>query len=505
MQARPHQQTVTWLPVIAGLAATCLILAFGPRYGIFRDELYYWACARRLAWGYVDHPPFSIAVMRLMGDSLFMMKVPAAVAFGLSVFLTARTAGALGARRWGTMLVAVATGLCPLLAAIAGLFSMNVLEIVFWAVAAMVTARLLVEPSPALWVALGVVVGLGLLNKYSMFMFAAGLGVGLLLTPARRQLLAPWPWVAGFMAALLLSPHLLWEIRHGSPSLEFMRNATNFKMAAVAPLDFIKQQILVTNPVIAFFWLTGLLGSLFSARLAPWRAHGIAFLVSAAILIASGKSRAGYLAPSYMLVLPAGGVMFEHLVPEHLAWLRRAILILMTAAGLAMLPLALPILPVDDLIEYEHALGFAPRAEERTRLGPLPQFMADRFGWREMAGAVERAYLALPAEERARTWVFTRNYGEAAAIEYFSPLLRDRVLSGHNNYYIWFPQGWDGSEILVIGDSEEDVRKAFADVREVGTTDHPLAMPYERNLTIYLGRSPIQSLEEIRRAIKHYD
>ena len=55
---------------------------------------------------------------------------------------------------------------------------------------------------------------------------------------------------------------------------------------------------------------------------------------------------------------------------------------------------------------------------------------------------------------RARTYVFTRNYGEAAAIEYFSPALRGRVLSGHNNYYLWFPSGWDGSEILVVGDKE---------------------------------------------------
>ena len=38
-----------------------LLLAAGQQSGIFRDELYYIACANRLAWGYVDHPPLSIA------------------------------------------------------------------------------------------------------------------------------------------------------------------------------------------------------------------------------------------------------------------------------------------------------------------------------------------------------------------------------------------------------------------------------------------------------------
>ena len=132
--------------------------------------------------------------------------------------------------------------------------------------------------------------------------------------------------------------------------------------------------------------------------------------------------------------------------------------------------------------------------------------MADRFGWEEMAAAVERAYRALPPEEQRHTYVFTRDYGEAGAVEYFSPLLRDRVLSGHNNYYLWFPQGWDGSELLVIGATAEDLRKAFADVREVGRTgDNPYAMPYERDLPILLGRQPMQAIEQLRAAIKHYD
>jgi hypothetical protein len=90
------------LPAAGAAAASVLILAFSWRYGIFRDELYYIACARRLAWGYVDHPPLSIALLKLAGDGAFAIKVPGALAFGLVVFLIVREARRRGADAWET-------------------------------------------------------------------------------------------------------------------------------------------------------------------------------------------------------------------------------------------------------------------------------------------------------------------------------------------------------------------------------------------------------------------
>ena len=44
-----------------------LHLATGWRYGLFRDEFYYLACANHLDWGYVDHPPLSVVVPAIGG------------------------------------------------------------------------------------------------------------------------------------------------------------------------------------------------------------------------------------------------------------------------------------------------------------------------------------------------------------------------------------------------------------------------------------------------------
>ena len=492
------------VPLAGAAAAAALVFGFSWRYGVFRDELYYLACARRLAWGYVDHPPFSIAVLKLFGDSLVGIKIPCAIAFALVVALVGREAVRRGADAWETSMSVLATLLCPLFLAVASFYSMNVLEVAFWAVAMVISARLLEAPATGRWVALGIVIGLGALNKYSMLMFPLGLCAGMLLSPVRRQFLTIGPWIAGAISVLIFLPHVLWEVRHGWPSLEFMHNATAFKMVAVGPLDFVKQQLVATNLILAVVWMAGLIGLLASRRLRTWRPHAFAFLVVAAVLIVSGTSRAAYLAPAYTLLLPAGGIALGRFVSLRAP--RVVVMAVLVLGGLVSVPLALPVLPVDRLIAYQRAIGFTPRAEEHSKLGPLPQFLADRFGWQGMAEAVERAYRALPPEEQTRTYIFASNYGEAGAIEYFSPLLHDRVLSGHNNYHLWFPQGWDGSEVLTVGERPEDVHKAFADVSQVGRTpDSAYSMPYERNRPILLGRHPVQTIEQLRSAIKHYN
>ena len=75
-QATTVPMRIAWL---FGAAAFLLQVAFSGRYGYFRDELYYIACARHLTFGYVDQPPLSILLLRLseplLGDSLFAINV----------------------------------------------------------------------------------------------------------------------------------------------------------------------------------------------------------------------------------------------------------------------------------------------------------------------------------------------------------------------------------------------------------------------------------------------
>jgi hypothetical protein len=102
---------------------------------------------------------------------------------------------------------------------------------------------------------------------------------------------------------------------------------------------------------------------------------------------------------------------------------------------------------------------------------------------------VARAFDRLTPAERARARVFGQNYGEAGAIDVLGrPLGLPRALSGHNSYWMWGPGGWDGSVLIIIGGDAEDNARFFESVEIVGTVDSPLAMPYERGLTVSIGR-----------------
>src|SRR5512134_64931 len=103
MQTQPqdrYSRDATVVLVGLAVAYIALHLFTNSGDGIFRDELYYIACSDHLAWGYVDHPPLSMVILavtrRLLGDSVFAIRLPLALAGGIAVFLTGRLARRFG-------------------------------------------------------------------------------------------------------------------------------------------------------------------------------------------------------------------------------------------------------------------------------------------------------------------------------------------------------------------------------------------------------------------------
>jgi hypothetical protein len=232
------------------------------------------------------------------------------------------------------------------------------------------------------------------------------------------------------------------------------------------------------------------------------------YLTVFAILVVSGSSRANYLAPAYTWLFAAGGMAIEGWRGAASVRLRPAYLAILLATGAMIAPLALPLLPIETYLTYAAALGQKPSTEERKELGELGQFYADMHGWPEIVTTVAAATARLTPEERASARVFAPDYGVAGAVGLFGGRMQPplpEVISGHNNYWLWGPRGWDGRVAIVVGGEEAQLRALFSDVERAGTTDCGRCMPYENRRPVWIARGLEPPVAAAWLEVKHYD
>jgi len=349
------------------------------------------------------------------------------------------------------------------------------------------------------------VIGLGLLTKISMLLFALGLAVAVLLTPLRRHLARRELWEGVALALVLASPYVLWQLRHDWATVEFTRNAARYKNVALSPLGLAAAEARDVHPLNAALGLLGCVWLLVGPTGRRFRALAIVF-VTTFVVLAVQHSKPYYLGAAFPMLLAAGAIAME--IPTEARsrhWIRPAVLVVMVAGGALTAPLAIPVLPVETLIAYQRALGIRPTASENNRLGLLDQHFADRFGWEELAAEVARIYSALPADERARARIVTRNYGEAGAIDYYGRRYGlPAAVSQHNNYYLWGPGSELPSVFIMVGWPTRDLASVFAQVEVAGRVESPYAMPFETRWPIHVCRGLRLPLNEAWRRGKMF-
>jgi hypothetical protein len=496
------------IPYVIAFAQLILVTAFHNNYGYFRDELYYIACSNHLAWGYVDQPPLSIGLLAVIrwiaGDSLHAIRFLAALAGSGVVVLSSRMARELGGKRFAQCLTALCVVAAPVLLGAGRYFSMNAFDVLFWAGATYVVVLILRRGDQRLWLVFGALAGIGLLNKYSIGFLCVGVAAGLLLSSQRSHLRSVWLWSGAIVALLLFLPHLLWEVQNGFPSLDFMRNASRTKNADLSVTGFLLGQFRDVNVFNAPVWLLGLYYLLFHRNAANVRSLGWMYLVVFA-LMAAGNAKVYYLSPAYPVLFAAGAVFLEGVLREHrYRWLKRAAVVVVLAGGIIAVPFTLPVLPVEKFIAYEHALGVAPRAEERSTLGVLPQYYADMFGWEELVATVAGVYQRLTPEEQQQCVIYVRNYGEAGAVDFFGKRYRlPPALCGHNNYWLWGPGTRPGDIAIIVGDRRDlgdnlaDLKHFYRDVELAATTSCRYCMPFEDGRQLFLCRGMNTTFQRI--------
>ncbi len=521
VENKEQRLTEAWwfFPALIAVIYFAAHMATATRYGYFRDALYYLACSEHLDWGYVDQPPLIALIAWIarhtLGTSLRALLVWPALAGCGRILLTAAFAHELGARRFGTALAAMLAATPAVWYVIDHQFAMNALEPLFWTGCAFALLRMIRTGNVRLWLTFGAIGGLGLENKYSMGFFALALVAGLLLTPQRKLLFTPWLLAGTGLALLIFLPNLLWNIHHHWPFLELMHNIrASGRDVVLSPLAFLSQQILIMTPLTLPFWLAGLLFYLFSRQAKDYRAFGWAFLITIGFFIlAHGKNY--YSAPAYPMVVAAGGVVSELLLrarrfeshPALRRSLQAACFVWLVLAIAPMLPVTLPVLPVDTYLRYQEHLPFEVPRSERGHMGaPLPQHYADEFGWPEMVAALARVYHSLPEDQRRRTAILADNYGEAGAIDFFgSQYGLPKAICPHQNYFLWGPRDYTGEIMILVGSATiNEARPFFDSVEPVAELDNPYAIPHE-NRPILLARGLKGNLQQLWPRLKKWD
>lgn len=467
-------------------------------YGFFRDELYFIACSKHLDWGYVDQPP-GVAVLawlgrHVFGDTLFAVRFFPVVFVSLLIILVGLTTRAMGGSRFAVALASLCAFAVPQY--FGTWLNTDMFMLLGWAACAWIAARIFSGESPKLWVWFGVFAGLALEGKHAMVLFGLAFSVGLLLTKERRYFSGPWLWIGSLVAFLIALPNLVWEIRHNWATYELLSNiAHSDKNVVLGPLNYLASNIksfTILPSIIAFVGLGWLLSS---GRGKPFRALGWTWLVSFLLMILL-KGKDYYLTPVYSTLFAAGSVgigdWIDGLPSPSSQKIVKPLLFTFTLLGCMVgWPFAMPMMPVEKFIAYESALGIKPSRTEKNELASLPQQYADQFGWPEMSAQVAKVYQSIPEAERKDCGIFARNYGEAAAIDYFGRAYGlPPAISGHQNYFYWGPHGFTGSCLVVIGRTREQLRQQYETVIEMGEVYHPYAMPFENHREIWIVHGP---------------
>jgi Dolichyl-phosphate-mannose-protein mannosyltransferase len=497
-------------PAIVGMLAAiklALHLATANRYGIFRDELYYLACAEHLDWGYVDQPPLIAGIAwlarQLFGDSLLELRLLPAVAGAALVWMTGTLVREMGGGRFAQALAALGVIAAPIYLIFHYWLTMNAFEPLIWMGCAWCVLRAIRVEDPRYWLLFGILTGLGMENKYSVAFFATGVVAGLVATRRWTVFADRWFWMGALAAMAVVLPNLIWLVRHNFPFLEAMANVRRAGRDVVrGPVSFVLDQANIMNPVLFPLWAGGLLWLLTGSG-RRYAVLGWTYLVLlATFVVLKGKNY--YLAPAYPMLFAAGAIGLEELTSGRGRWIRNVYTLVVITATLVLAPIVMPIFPVETYIRYQKALGFDPPQAEHQPTGPLPQYFADEFGWEGMAQQAAAVYNRLPPDQRVQTAIFANDYGEAAAIDFFGPrygLLK--AISGHENYWYWGPRDYTGEIVIVLGSDGTGDRQRFVSVEAAGHVGHPYSR-LDEHFDIFLCRGLQENFRQLWLVVKQW-
>jgi len=482
----PDRPPFAWreVGVVVALQAAVL-LALAPRYGPHRDELYFVSAGQRLDWGYPDQPSFTPFLARLATEvaphHLLVLRLPSILAVVGIVLLAVQFARLLDADRAGQVLTAVVVAASAVLMIGGHLLSTATFDTLAWTAVLVLATQAVLDHRPSLWVVAGVVAGVGLNNKHAVVFLLFGILVACALDrELRPQLRTPWPWLAGLIALVMWIPNLVWQAQHGWPVFALSADIRDEYGGIGGRIELIVEAAIIFSPIILIVWVIGLVQLLRNPAWRMARLPALVFLVVlATFLLTVGK---GYYLTGAIVPLVAAGCTWlaRSRSPRRLVGYGA---VLALSAAVAW-PALVPLLPAST-----YASSFYPDIDDNQ---------PETIGWPEYTAQVRAVVDQLPEG----TVVFTGNYGEAGAFEWYG--VGAPVYSGHNGWRNWGPPPESASPVVVV--YYQDPSDLFTGCRRAATLHNDIGIDNEEEgHGVWVCDGPIGGWSKAWRALSHYD
>jgi Dolichyl-phosphate-mannose-protein mannosyltransferase len=481
--------------LLLALGGILIHILLNGQYGFHRDELDILMNARQLDWGYVAYPPLTPFIARLglelFGDSLRWLRLFSAIAQGIVILLAGLMARDMGGKRTAQVITGIAVFIAPVALTAGTLVQYMAFDYLWWVVVAFFMVRLLATDDTRYWLGVGAGIGLGMMTKYTIAFWVIGLVVAVLVTPARKCLKSKWLWLGAALALLIYLPNLVWQVRHGFISLEFLQAIHTRDIQWGRSNSFLMDQLYTTtNPFTLPIWGAGLAALLFSDSMKRFRTMAWMFLVTFVLFLFS-RGRGYYTAAAYVPLLAAGSVWLVSWLDQRAVKQRqvgmRVIFGLLIVGGLVGIVLVKPVVPVNS---------------------PLWQITSEvngehleMIGWQDLTDQVAGIYQTLPDDDKPRTVILAGNYGEAGALDFYGKSYGfPPVISGADSY--WY-RGYGDTEpetVIVVGFERGYADKFFTDCDLVGRVSNSYGVKNEEtthHTGLYICRQPRRPWSEM--------
>src|SRR4030043_500396 len=328
-------------------------------YEVHRDGLLYIELGKHLSWGYQSVPP-SIAVFAnisrfLFGDTVFGIRFFPAIVGALSLIIIGIMVKEMGGNKMAQFIALLAFLTSPAYLRSNTLFQPVSFDEFYWLLIAFLIFRLINTERKVYWILIGVAAGLAFLNKYSVVFYMTAFLVSIFLTPQRKWLKSPSPYIGAGIALLIAFPNLIWQYKYDWPVVTHMRELAETQLIHVRIDIFLLEQLMMNIPAV-IIWIPGLFFILLIREGKKYRILGLIYLLTLTQLILL-RGKPYYTLGLYPMLFAFGGFILVSWFQGKLAFVRYLVIAINLIIALISLPISLPVLKPEKFIRNTQLTG----------------------------------------------------------------------------------------------------------------------------------------------------